>query len=314
MTIPPPQTSAAPSTPAAGPAAAAPAPAAGGKPASAAGDGGGAIGPDQAATAATDAAGVQFFEQAGIPPLALAVPESFHALPIAATEEERAALAEQFVRELYPEGDADLWTPAAPYYAAVGEALGEQGTAYSAMGLFRIDAGVAHCSFTVAAIPSDHASTEVAALGIREILVREETNDVRWLDLPCGPAVACVTLREIAIGAELTASGEEARIRMGQIQVYIPFPTGPHIAVITLDTAAVDYWGEFCDMMMAILRSVSFAEDDTDPAPGDGTDPATSAPADTAADSGVRPGAGSGAGTGTGPGAGTSAGTGTGTR
>jgi hypothetical protein len=224
-------------------------------------------------TADDSGTALRAFDASDVPPISFVVPESFHGLPIAATPEERAALAETFVRDLYPEGSDDLWTPAAPYYAALGEAMGDQGLAYSAMGLFSIDEGIAHCSFTVAAVASDHPSPEVAALGIREILVREETNDARWLDLPCGPAVSCVTLREYVIGAELTASGEEVKLRMGQIQVYVPFPTGPYTAVFTLDTAAVNYWGEFSEMTMAILRSVSFAQpEDGD---GDASDGAT---------------------------------------
>jgi hypothetical protein len=225
---------------------------------------------DDSSTADESGTALRAFDASDVPPLYFVVPESFHALPIAATPEERAALAEEFVRDLYPEGSDELWTPAAPYYATLGEAMGNQGLAYSAMGLFSIDEGIAHCSFTVAAIASDHPSPEVAALGIREILVREETNDARWLDLPCGPAVSCVTLREYVIGAELTAGGEEVRLKMGQVQVYVPFPTGPYTAVFTLDTAAINYWGEFSGMTMAILRSVSFTapEGEADPDAG----------------------------------------------
>jgi hypothetical protein len=209
---------------------------------------------------------LQVVELPDIPPLSFVVPDSFHALPIGTTPEERAALAAEFVRDLYPDGNDDLWTPAAPYYAALGEMMGDQGLAYSAMGLFSIDEGMAHCSFTVAAVASDHPTTEVAALGIREILVHDETNDVRWVDLPCGPAVSCVTLRDMVIGADLTADGGEARLRMGQVQVYVPFPTGPFTAVFTMDTAAIDYWGEFSEMTMAILRSISFAVEGGDAA------------------------------------------------
>lgn len=212
---------------------------------------------DSAGGTATEAIAVP-----DIPPLTFDVPESFYALPMAATPEERAVLADEFVREMYPNGNDELWTPAAPYYAALGEAMVERGLAYSAMGLFSIDEGIAHCSFTVAAMASDHPSVEVAANGIRELLVRDEDNDARWIDLPCGPAVSSITLREITVSPELTASGEEARFRMGQVQVYVPFPTGPYTAVFTLDTAAVDYWGEFSEMTMAILRSISFAEPD----------------------------------------------------
>jgi hypothetical protein len=255
----------------------------------------GAASPDAApdttgATAAPDTADtpgaareetLQAVDLPDIPPLSFVVPESFHALPIAATEEERAALAREFVRELYPNGDDALWTPAAPYYAALGESMGDQGLAYSALGLFAIDEGVAHCSFTVAAVASDHPSAEVAALGIREILARDETNDVRWLDLPCGPAVSCVTLRRFTIGAELTSTGEEATLTMGQVQVYVPFPTGPFTAVFTMDTAAVDYWGEFSEMTTAVLRSITFPDPSADPA-ATATTATTAAPAATA--------------------------------
>lgn len=201
-----------------------------------------------------------------IPPLTFDVPESFYALPLAVTPDERAVLAEKFVRELYPNGNDDLWTPAAPYYAAIGAAMGDRGLAYAAMGLFSIPEGIAHCSFTVAAMESDHPSVEVAANGIREILTRDEANDARWIDLPCGPAVSCVTLREITISPELTASGAEAKLRMGQVQVYVPFSTGPYTAIFTMDTAAVNYWGEFSEMTMAILRTISFAERDDETA------------------------------------------------
>jgi hypothetical protein len=236
----------------------------------------------QDSEATADAAEPEAIQLPDIPPVIFDVPENFHALPIAVTTEERTALAEQFVRELYPNGDDDLWTPATPYYAALGETMGDQGLAYAAMGLFSIPEGVAHCSFTVAAINSDHPSVEVAANGIREILVSDENNDARWLDLPCGPAVSSVTLREITISPELTATGEEAKFRMGQVQVYVPFPTGPYTAVFTMDTAAVNYWGEFSEMMMAVLRTISFPDPDGEVgAPAAGTE-ASGGPTGTA--------------------------------
>ncbi|WP_407560214.1 hypothetical protein [Streptomyces sp. 184] len=195
-----------------------------------------------------------------IPPLWFTVPEGFHSLPIAATTEERAALADEFVRELFPNGDDALWASTSPYYAGMGEVMGSCGLEYSALGLFaRDEGGVAHCAFNVGALESEHSSAEVAATGIKEVLVRDETNDVRWLDLPCGPAVSCVSLREFTVPAELSADGQDTRLHTGQIQVHVPFPTGPYIAVFTLDTVATDYWGEFCDMVAAVLRTVSFA-------------------------------------------------------
>lgn len=204
----------------------------------------------------------------GIPPVWFTVPEGFHVLPLAATAEERAAGAAEFVRELFPEGDDALWVPAAPYYAAIAEAMTASGLAHAALGIFSTDDGVAHCSFTVTAVETGTTDPEVAAQGTRKILESDPLNDVRWIDLPCGPAVACITLSEMTVAAELTAEGKDVLLHTGQIQVHVPFPTGPFTAVFTLDTSAVEHWGDFCDMMVAILRTVTFTPpEELPPAP-----------------------------------------------
>ncbi|MEU9899367.1 hypothetical protein ACIBCS_23840 [Streptomyces phaeochromogenes] len=222
------------------------------------------------------------------PPIWFLAPEGFFALPLAATPEERADLSHSFVRELYSCGDENIWEPAAPYYAAMAEMMAGTGVSYSAMGLFSTadeggdgravtqDAGtqdgqvvrhegadgVAQCALTVAAVPTDQADadTDVVAQGILAILSGDEYNDARWLDLPCGPAVSCVTLREYGIKPELTETGEQVDLLTGQIQVHVPFPTGPFTAVFTLHTASMDYWTEFCDLMSAVLQTVSFTD------------------------------------------------------
>ncbi|WP_247706210.1 hypothetical protein [Streptomyces liliiviolaceus] len=161
----------------------------------------------------------------------------------------------------------------------MAELMAGTGISYSAMGLFSTveedseepdaevirhegSAGVAQCALTVAAVPTDQDSddTDVVAQGILAILSGDPHNDARWLDLPCGPAVSCVTLREYKIKPELTESGEPVDLLTGQIQVHVPFPTGPFTAVFTLHTASTDYWAEFCDLMGAVLRTVSFTD------------------------------------------------------
>ncbi|MFH8393546.1 hypothetical protein [Streptomyces sp. NPDC018036] len=204
----------------------------------------------------------------GVPPLSFTAPEGFFTLPLAASPDERAALSKAFVRELYSRGDEALWTPAAPFYEALAEQLAYAGVSYSAMGLFSTDdGGVVRCSFTLAAVETEQTDPEIAAHGILTALGGDPRHDARWMDLPCGPAVSCVTFREVTLSPEITASGAEERLLTGQIQVYIPFPTGPHTAVFTLDTASTEYWSEFCDLLVAVLRTVSFAE----PADGTGT-------------------------------------------
>lgn len=200
-----------------------------------------------------------------VPPLTFTTPEGFFSLPLAATPEDRAALSQSFVRELYSRGDEALWDPAAPYYAALAEQLAHTGVSYSAMGLFSTDdGGVVQCALTVAAVETQQSDPEIAAHGILTALSADPRRDARWLDLPCGPAVSCVTMREVTLSPEITASGAEEQLLTGQIQVQVPFPTGPYTAVFSLDTASTEYWGEFCDLLIAVLRTLSFGDPATD--------------------------------------------------
>ncbi|MER7480552.1 hypothetical protein ABTX60_23425 [Streptomyces sp. NPDC126510] len=195
-----------------------------------------------------------------IPPMWFVVPEGFHALPVDADPDNRISAATDFTRELFPEGDAHLWESAAPFYAGLTEVFADSGLAYSAMGVFGDDnGGVVHFSFTVGAIASPYATSEEAADAIGRSLGRDQGNDSRRITLPCGPAVSNISVREITIGAELTSTGDETKLLTGQIQVFVPFPDAAFIVVFTLDTAAMEYWGEICDLMAAVLETVSFA-------------------------------------------------------
>lgn len=194
-----------------------------------------------------------------IPPLWFVAPEGFHGLPVDAEPDVRISAAAEFARELFPEGDAHLWESAAPFYAGLTEVFAESGLAYSAMGVFGDDnGGVVHFSFTVGAIESPYATAEEATRAIAQSLGRDPGNDSRPITLPCGPAVSNISVREVTVGAELTSTGEEAKLLTGQIQIFLPFPDAPFISVFTLDTAAMEYWGEICDMTASVLETVSF--------------------------------------------------------
>ncbi|MEU6222764.1 hypothetical protein [Streptomyces sp. NPDC047042] len=215
-----------------------------------------------------------------LPPLWFLAPEGFFALPVAATPEERAARAHSFVRELYSRGDENIWEPAAPYYEAIAEMMGNTGVSYAAMGLFSTaeeddsdgtryepSEGVAQCALTVAISPTDQApgDTDTVAQGILATLSNDPYNDAIWLDLPCGPAVSCITVREYDLNPDMTADGQEAKLLTGQIQVHVPFPTGPFTAVFTLYTASMDHWNQIYGLMTAILQTLSFVDPVAEP-------------------------------------------------
>lgn len=193
------------------------------------------------------------------PPMGFHVPEGMHAVSLTLDPAERAEAAAELVRDVYPKGDPQLWEAMGAIYVPVLEAMAGSGVCFTGIGIYDDqEGGVAHCSLTVAAMESDHEDAEAAALGLREIFGRRPKHDVRWLDLPCGPAVAVVTVKALTIDGEYTGSGEDSRLITGQIQVYVPFPTGPYIAVFTLDTSAMNQWDDLSELMAEIVKSVAF--------------------------------------------------------
>ncbi|OWA09324.1 hypothetical protein B9W62_16395 [Streptomyces sp. CS113] len=231
-------------------------------------------------TAGSSAPDIPAASAAEPPPVWFLTPEGFFALPLADGPAERVERAESFVRQLYSRGSEEIWAPAAPTYATLAERIGATGVSYAALGLFStserertptgdvarhdLAEGAAQCAFTLAAVPTEQeaGAVDVVAQGIVAALSRDTLNDVQWLDLPCGPAVSCVTWREYQLGPEVTATAEPAAFVTAEMQVHVPFPTGPFTAVFTLVTASIDHWSQFVDMMGGILQTVSF----TDPA------------------------------------------------
>jgi hypothetical protein len=194
----------------------------------------------------------------GVPPMLFVLPDGFHELPLNSDPAERAAAAEAFARELYPGGDEELWRTNAPAFAAMGEMTAATGVAYAAMGVFDNErGGVATANLTIAATASDHTDPEAAALGLREVLVRDEFNDSRWLELPCGPAVSRITVTRFPLDPVLTG-GAEAELVQGQIQVFVPFPTGPFMAIVTLGTYNMESWAEVSEMAAVLVQTITF--------------------------------------------------------
>jgi hypothetical protein len=145
-------------------------------------------------------------------------------------------------------------------YGAAAEEMLSAGVSFFAVGLYDIgDGGVAHCSLTLAVAESGEADQDIVAQGIFAALSPDPMRDVTWLDLPCGPAVSVISFRKLTVDSQYTKSGNDEDLTMGQIQVHVPFPTGPYIAVITLDTASVEQWEEFTHAIAGIIGSLDFS-------------------------------------------------------
>jgi hypothetical protein len=192
-----------------------------------------------------------------IPPLTFTLPAGFRQLPLDGDAEEREAAVRKLAAEVYPLADGQIRDSAAAIYDLMAGVLSASGVEFAAFGLFDDgDGGVAHCSLTVAALPSDHASAEVAANGIKEIFIRDPLRDTQWLDLVFGPAVAVISVTGVPVGH--SADSDVRELPIGQIQVHVPFPHDPWIALFTLETTAMEQWDDICGLMATVVKSISF--------------------------------------------------------
>ncbi|MEU0384476.1 hypothetical protein [Streptomyces chartreusis] len=199
---------------------------------------------------------------ATVPPMAFHLPHGMHAIEVSLDPEERADAARRLVRDIYPQGEEPLWNTMGSLYGAMADELLADGVAFFGIGLYEIEdgGGVAHCALTVAVHERGEADPDVVAAGTRAALLSDPLREVSWLDLPCGPAVYGITFRKLVVDGAYTTSGEDEELVMGQIQVHIPFPTGPYTAVVTLDTASVEQWDEFAHAVAGIIGSVEFPQ------------------------------------------------------
>ncbi|MEU8978912.1 hypothetical protein [Streptomyces sp. NPDC048309] len=195
-----------------------------------------------------------------LPPMAFRLPTGMHAIEVSLDADERAEAARRLVRDIYPQGEEPLWNAMGSLYSAMADEMLSGGVGFFGIGLYDIEdgGGVAHCSLTIAVYESGETDQDVVAHGIQTLLLGDPLREVTWLDLPCGPAVCGVTFRKLLGDGVYTNSGKDEELVMGQIQVHIPFSTGPYTAVVTLDSASVEQWDEFSHAVAGIVGSVEF--------------------------------------------------------
>lgn len=199
-------------------------------------------------------------EGMALPPMSISLPEGTHAIEVSLDETERTEAVRKLVQDIYPRGEEPLWEAMSALYGATAQEMLAGGVSFFGIGLYDIGdgGGVAHCSLTVAVFESGETAPDTVAQGIFAVLSPNPMRDVTWLDLPCGPAVSVISFRKLVVDGLYTKSGDDEELVMGQIQVHIPFPTGPFTAVITLDTASVGQWDEFTHAIAGIVGSLEF--------------------------------------------------------
>ncbi|TLS41974.1 hypothetical protein FE633_33405 [Streptomyces montanus] len=198
-------------------------------------------------------------EGIALPPMTIRLPEGMHAIEVSLDETERTEAVARLVRDIYPRGEESLWEAMSAVYSATAQEMSSAGVSFFGIGLYDIgDGGVAHCSLTVAVFESGETDQDVVAQGIFAIHSPDPLRDVTWLDLPCGPAVSLISFRKLIVDGEYTKSGNDEELTMGQIQVHVPFSTGPYTVVITLDTASLAQWDEFTHAIAGIVGSLEF--------------------------------------------------------
>lgn len=199
---------------------------------------------------------------ATLPPMNFRCPEGMHTIEVSLDAPARAHAAHQLVRDIYPNGEPSLCNIMGALYSATADEMLTGGVSFFGIGLYDIEnhGGVAHCSLTMAVFESGEADQETVAQGILVTLQSDPLREVTWIDLPCGPAVSAISFRKLLVDGQYTKSGQDEELVMGQIQVHIPFATGPYTAVFTLDTASMEQWDEFSSAMAGIVGSVDFPD------------------------------------------------------
>ncbi|WP_306323319.1 MULTISPECIES: hypothetical protein [unclassified Streptomyces] len=150
-------------------------------------------------------------------------------------------------------------------YARASATLSAANVFYAATCLVTIDDDLSSGTLLIARHPLAHRDPETAVIGIGEVMAREHGSDaVRIWDLPCGRAVLVFEQSaSLHIPAELTTNGEDLPVEVAEIQAYVPVPRdavpgAQDMIVLTFSTPSTDHWEEYCEVVAAVLRSLTF--------------------------------------------------------
>ncbi|MYW00198.1 hypothetical protein [Streptomyces sp. SID3343] len=205
------------------------------------------------------------------PPVWFKLPDAFTQIPLDDDLEVRADRVGELVmgdvESITSYEEAESLVKAMAFWGAMSEVLDEQGAMIAAILAVPRDTGdeVDVISFALTFTQVTPAPPEVAIPGLLTTVEREKPDaDVRAMTLPCGEAVAAVAIGDLRLPVPEPEPGRPDTLDMfmGHIQVLIPVPNEPWLAVFDMTSTAQESWPECSELMAGIMRSVSFTEPD----------------------------------------------------
>ncbi|MER5884788.1 hypothetical protein ABT160_13240 [Streptomyces sp. NPDC001941] len=204
------------------------------------------------------------------PPLWFRTPPGFHDLAAVSREALGDVLDE--LAGVLPDDPASTERVRREGEALLGllAALREAGAAYAALGWHPDQAdGVSTSLLSLTVVggsaPTGRATAARAALDIARCPMWSES-DRRLFDLPDGTACALVSGRPAPPPGDVPGRAGAARepAPLFQARAVVPYPSGPHAAVLDLTSTSVRHSEAYTDILEAIACTISF----TDPEPG----------------------------------------------
>ncbi|MFJ2827711.1 hypothetical protein ACIPC1_08900 [Streptomyces sp. NPDC087263] len=201
------------------------------------------------------------------------MPEIYHDLPIHQTDDDEAIrLLEELANKALPGAGEDDKTRFGAVCALGFDDLLAAGAEYAAICVSAVEE--TPCTATLFASLVDSPEVDGGVSGaVREIsssLGRLGAGEASRIELPCGPAVSYIGVRESQFTGELTESGESFTFPTSFIRVYVPLPNGTTL-VMEMATPTEAGWDTFSTMFGNTVSSIRLFNADGSPLITSGT-------------------------------------------
>jgi hypothetical protein len=194
------------------------------------------------------------------------VPEIFHDIPIQEEDDDRAVqLLGELAEKALPGAPQEEQTKLAVMCALSVDGLSAAGAEYAAICVTAVEN--VPCTATLFVSLADGPDTDGVRNTVNKILSSlggVGVGEISLIELPCGPAVSCIGIREEKLVGELTESGEGFAFPTAYIRVYVPLPNGT-VVVMEMSTPSMDGWDVFSTMFGNVVSSIRLFNADGSP-------------------------------------------------